>query len=162
MSHNFLISACTYLVNKFVRQFNKAYADEKDASKRITEGNLNTLYKRLTAQVKLYLDLVDVKSVAKEFDSMSKTKKQTSSTTPLSLEVSMFIPAVLVVMSCEKLSKPCKYHITGQMMAEMINTSDTKLSGIKTMMLKSAIKSEDDVKKSSQGLHKKKQNWVLQ
>lgn len=166
LTHNFLTSASVYLINKFVVHVNKEFTDEKDETKRITAGNMKTLHKRSTDQIRLYLELVNKELVKAEFESAkpSKGKRGRSSDkedVSLSLDLSIIIPAIILVMSCEQLLTPCKYQVTGIKMAEIIGISDTKISSIKVMILQMRATNVATAQKNKSGLHKKKASWVL-
>lgn len=172
LSTNFLTSAGMYLINKFMVYTNSKFPNPDQANKQISNENRQTLIKRMTDQVKLYMDMVHIPSVAIEF-TQPKTKKSKTSNKETkhgtSLDLSIKIPAILLIMACERLHKPCKYQITGQVMAKLIQTSDSSLSNIKDMILKEKPKVVDSAideklaswQDASPGLHKKKQAWVL-
>lgn len=166
LTHNFLTSASIYLINKFVVHVNNEFTDEKDAKKRITAGNMKTLQKRSTDQIRLYLELVNKELVKAQFDAAKPSKSKVSRSSDkedvsLSLDLSIIIPAIILVMACEQVLTPCKYQVTGIIMSKIIGISDTKLSSVKLMILQMKAKDVATAQKNNYGLHKKKASWVL-
>jgi hypothetical protein len=162
LTQNFLMSACSYLINKFA-----AYRQNtrKDDSYIITPKNMKTLKDRYTKQVNLYLSKVDIRAVEDKIQkqktsnssnnsssSSSSSSSSTSISYYVSLDMTVLIPSVILILACENMIKDCTFHISGQEMAKVINYSDSTISSTKALML---IEKNPDAEKT--GLHKIKE-----
>lgn len=166
LTYNFLTSASMYLIERFV--LHKNTQNETKQMSLINETNKEVMKQRIKVQIQRYLDMVDSVKVEEKFKKMHeshKSKSSSSSTTSnnvsksLSLELTVIIPAILLIMSTEKLHNSCRYKMMGQDMADVINTTDTTISSIKRVIL---IEKRSNVDQTvSSKLHDIKKAWII-
>ena len=160
LKQEFLMSACTYLINKVRDRRNKM----NDPTIYLQPSHVKKLQKRASSQISMYTNKADLKAVELSLQSEKSEEEKVESTalTTTGLGLSIIIPAVLLSMACEKLLLPCIFHISANEMAEIINYSPSTLSQIKAKILISKDRIASDKKKSTKkSLHDTKKGWVL-